>query len=69
LEKISVEDIDKNDVEFITQLPKQYNDIQVALGRYGLYMIFKNKNYRLPKNEWENVKNNTIMYSQLKNYI
>jgi len=67
--KISVEDIDKNDVEFITQLPKQYNDIQVALGRYGLYMIFKNKNYRLPKNEWENVKNNTIMYSQLKNYI
>jgi len=34
-----------------------------------LYIIYKNKNYRLPKNEWENVQNNTIMYSQLKNYI
>ena len=50
-------------------MPKQYSDITIDMGRYGLYLIHNKTNYHLPKEAWEKVWNHTIEYNELKTYL
>jgi len=62
-------DITEKDVAFLLSFPKTYQDITVEMGRYGLYLIYNKQNYRLPKDVWERIWNNSIDYSELKVYL
>lgn len=68
-QKKTIDEVNEEDVIFLTSLPKKYNDINVEYGRYGLYLSYKSKNYRLPKKEWDKILSDTIEYQNLKNFI
>lgn len=64
-----IDDLTQKDVSFLISMPKQYTDITVEMGRYGLYLVHNKQNYRLPKEVWEKVWNDTVQYNELKNYL
>lgn len=64
-----IEDVTEKDVQFLMKFPIQVNDIYIEMGRYGLYLIHHEKNYHLPKEEWENVYNESITHSKLQTFL
>jgi len=64
-----VGEITEKDIEFMCQLPQKYKDIKVEMGRYGLYLVYKKKNCRLPVEEWDAVYHQTITHKTLLTFI
>ena len=64
-----VSEITEKDIEFMCQLPQKYKDIKVEMGRYGLYLVYKKKNCRLPVEEWDAVYHHTITHKRLLTFI
>ena len=67
--EIEIEDVSEQDIQFLINFPKVYQDINIEMGRYGLYLVYEKKNYYLPKDEWDNVYINKIDYLTLKKYL
>ena len=52
-------DLTQQDVDFLTSLPKTLNQTtKLAYGRYGLYLIHKEKNEKLPRDLWDDFYHN-----------
>jgi hypothetical protein len=67
--EMNIEDVSEQDIHFLINFPKVYQDINIEMGRYGLYLVHEKKNYHLPKDEWNNVYINKIDYLTLKKYL
>ena len=65
--KLKEDEISDKDAEFIMSLPKVISsDIEIHIGKYGLYIKNNGKNEKLDKKLWDKVYNNTFTLSDLE---
>jgi DNA topoisomerase-1 len=65
-----IEEMDLMDVKFLKSFPIQVNsDLTIEYGRYGLYLIHKKKNLRLPKDMWEKVYEKTYTPKDIEAFV